>query len=312
LRAVFFGTPQFAVPTLEALLGRHQLVLAVTQPDRPAGRGLEVRASAVAVAAEAAGVTVLKPQRAKSPELLEQVAAARADVTVVAAYGQILPASLLRAAEHGAINVHASLLPRWRGASPITAAILAGDAETGVSIMQMDEGLDTGPVILQRATPIADTEDAVGLGTRLAEMGAAALLEALDDVQAGRGVASPQPADGATYAGLVQKSDGLLDWGVPAEGLERALRAYRPWPGVRLPLAGEVVQVLAGHSLPQWWTGTPGQPVSAGEVVEVTRDGIVVMTSTTPFLLQRVKPAGKREMPAVDFARGHRELAGQK
>ncbi|GAC1333390.1 MAG: methionyl-tRNA formyltransferase [Candidatus Dormibacteria bacterium] len=312
MRIVFFGTPQFAVPSLEALLERHELVLAVTQPDRPAGRGLAVRASAVADRAEAAQVPVIKPTRAREPELLEQVVAARADVIVVAAYGQILPLPLLGAAAHGALNVHASLLPRWRGASPISAAILSGDAETGVSIMQMDEGLDTGPVLLQAATLIGEQEDAEELGGRLSRLGAAALLEALAAVESGRAVATPQPTEGVTYAGLVKKSHGLLDWTLPAEHLGRALRAFRPWPGVRLPLAGEAVQVVAGHPLPQWWAGRGSDTVVAGEVVEVAAEGIVVMTATTPFLVQRVKPAGKREMAAVDFARGHRELAARK
>jgi len=308
VRVVFFGTPAFAVPSLEALLSRHQVPLVVTQPDRPAGRGLEIHQSAVARRSAAAGVAVLKPERAREAELLAAVDSAGPDIVVVAAYGQILPRELLQVAPHGAINVHASLLPRWRGASPITAAILAGDADTGVSIMQMDEGLDTGPVILRRATGIGDHEDAEELTARLAIMGAEALLEGLAEVAGGRARPAAQPADGVTYAGLVKKSDGLLEWTLGSAEIERALRAYRPWPGVRLPLGGEVLQVIAGGAVPSWWTNAGHSDPDPGSVVDVTNEGIVVMTSSTPFLVQRVKPAGKREMSAVEYARGRRGL----
>lgn len=309
MRAVFFGTPAFAVPVLEALLSRHEVPLVVTQPDRPAGRGMDLRESAVAARAAAAAVPVIKPGRARDPEVAAQVDAAKPDVVVVAAYGQILPRQLLDVAPHGAINVHASLLPRWRGASPVTAAILAGDPDTGVSIMQMDEGLDTGPVILERATPIGEREDAEGLSSRLAQLGAEGLLEALEAVEAGRAVATAQPEEGATYARLVKKTDGDLEWTLRAQEIERALRAYRPWPGVRLPMGrDERVQVTAGGPVPGWWVNEGHEDLPPGSVAEVTPEGIVVMTSSTPFLVQRVKPAGKREMSAVEYARGRRDL----
>jgi methionyl-tRNA formyltransferase len=308
VRVAFFGSPGFAVPTLEALLARHEVPLVVTQPDRPAGRGLDVRPSAVGAAAAAAGVPVLKPQRAREAEVVARVDAARPDVVVVAAYGQLLPPALLEVAPQGALNVHASLLPRWRGASPITAAILAGDPDTGVSIMRMDEGLDTGPVLLARRTAIADREDAEALSGRLAILGAGALLEALDAVSAGAATPTPQPGDGVTYAPLVKKRDGELEWSLRALEIERALRAYRPWPGVRLPLAGEAVQVVEGGPVPDWWVDERHGDRPPGTVVDVTPEGIVVMTSSTPFLVQRVKPAGRREMSASEFARGRREL----
>jgi methionyl-tRNA formyltransferase len=309
MRAVFFGTPGFALPSLEALLSGHEVPLVVSRPDRPAGRGMDIRESAVATRAAAAGVQVIKPGRARDPELVAQVDAAKPDVVVVAAYGQILPKALLEVAPHGAVNVHASLLPRWRGASPVTAAILAGDLDTGVSIMQMDEGLDTGPIILQRATPIGEREDAEGLSARLARIGAEALLEALEDIAAGRAERIPQPQDGSTYARLVKKTDGDLAWTLRSQEIERALRAYRPWPGVRLPLGGDArVQVVEGGPVPDWWINEGREELPPGSVAEVTPEGIVVMTSSTPFLVRRLKPAGKREMSAVEYARGRRDL----
>jgi methionyl-tRNA formyltransferase len=310
LRAVFFGTPPFAVPSLEALLQHHAVPLVVTQPDRPSGRGLDVRPSAVAARAADAGVPVLKPAKARDPEVVAQVDAVKPDVVVVAAYGQVLPKALLEVAPRGAINVHASLLPRWRGASPITAAILSGDPDTGVSIMQMDEGLDTGPVLLEVHTAIGEHEDAETLTARLAEAGALALLKALEMVEQGDARPEPQPEQGVTYAPLVKKRDGDLEWTLRAAEIERALRAYRPWPGIRLPLAGgERVQVLEGGPVPGWWVSEGTEDAAPGTIVEVNAEGIVVMTSSTPFLVKRVKPAGKREMSAGEYARGRRDLA---
>jgi methionyl-tRNA formyltransferase len=315
LRAVFFGTPAFAVPSLDALLGHHEVPLVVTQPDRPAGRGLDVRASAVGARAAAAGASVLKPEKARDPELVARIDAVKPDVVVVAAYGKILPPALLDVAPNGAINVHASLLPRWRGASPITAAILAGDPTTGVSIMRMDEGLDTGPVLLQKFTNVFERDDAVTLGDRLSILGAEALLEALDDIA--RGTAAPHPQDDgeATYAPLVKKADGDLEWTLRGAEIERALRAYRPWPGVRLPLGGGPVEVVAGGPVPDWWFGEAGDEASdapPGTVLQLLdgsdAEGIVVQTSSGPFLVQRLKPPGKREMSALEYARGRRDL----
>ncbi|MFN2465300.1 MAG: methionyl-tRNA formyltransferase [Candidatus Dormibacteria bacterium] len=318
MRTVFFGTPAFAVPTLEVLLEHHDVPLVVTQPDRPAGRGLDVRASAVGARAAAAGVGVLKPEKARDPELVARIEAVQPDVVVVAAYGKILPPALLEVAPEGAINVHASLLPRWRGASPITAAILAGDATTGVSIMRMDAGLDTGPVLLQKFTNIFDRDDAVTLADRLAILGGEALLEALDQVA--RDTAAPQPQDDteATYAPLVKKTDGDLEWSVGGAEVERALRAYRPWPGVRLALGGGPVEVVAGGPVPDWWFREADADITdvpPGTVLQLLdgsdAQGIVVQTSTGPFLVQRLKPPGKREMSALEYARGRRGLVAR-
>jgi len=305
MRAVFLGTPEFAVPSLRAVLQRHDVPLAVTQPDRRAGRGLGLRRSAVGEVAAAAGVPLLQPERVREPAVLEAVRAAEPDILVVAAYGQILPPALLEAAPHGALNVHASLLPRWRGASPVTAAILAGDDETGVSIMRMDPGLDTGPVALRRGVPIAPEDTTGSLTERLAEVGAEALVEVLEAVQSGRNAFQPQPPEGVTHAPRVRKSDGDLDWDRPAAELERALRAYDPWPGVRLPVAGVVVRVLRGGPLPTWTM--PRRP--AGVVVESGPAGITVMAADGPFLVAEVQPPGKRAMAASAWVRGRRDLA---
>lgn len=308
---MFFGTPQFAVASLEALLAEHQVALVVTQPDRPAGRGLGLRPSAVAARARAAGIEVIKPGHARDPELLARVVAAAPDVVVVAAYGQILPRALLEVAPRGALNVHASLLPRWRGASPITAAILAGDLVTGISIMLMDEGLDTGPVIRRESIAITAGDDAVSLGERLAQLGGAALAEALRQLQSGAATPTSQDGREMTYAPLVKKSDGDLEWTLPAVQVERALRAYRPWPGVRLPLGEARVEVTAGGPVPQWWFTGAGQKAGAeppGSVLQVIDEGIVVQAGSGPFLVQRLKPPGKREMSAAEYARGRRDL----
>ena len=306
------------MPTLEALLAHHDVALVVTQPDRPAGRGMEVHRSQVAVRAEAAGVPVVKPSRARDPDVAARVNAVNPDVVVVTAYGQILPKAILEIPPRGAINVHASLLPRWRGASPVTAAILAGDSTTGVSIMQMDEGLDTGPVILQKPTDILDRDDALTLGQRLATLGGDELLEALQEVEAGTAAYHLQDARQMTYAPMLRKRDGDLEWTLTAVQVDRAMRAYRPWPGVRLPLGDARVEIVAGGPLPGWWfTDSPEHrrdrpPGSVLQVIDQSdAQGIVMQTGSGRFLVERVKPAGKREMSGVEYARGRRDLVAQ-
>ncbi|HEV3232309.1 MAG TPA: methionyl-tRNA formyltransferase [Candidatus Dormibacteraeota bacterium] len=306
MRVVFMGTPEFAVPSLRALLARHEVALVVSQPDRPAGRGMALRRSPVAALADAAGVPVLTPARVREPEAQARVRGAGAEALVVAAYGQILPTTLLDAAPLGGINVHASLLPRWRGASPIAAAILAGDRRTGVSIMRMEAGLDTGPVLLRREVEIAPSDTTGSLTARLAEVGAAALLDGLDRLAAGLGAFIPQPGAGVTHAGLVRKADGDWEWDRPAAELERAMRAYDPWPGLRLPLGSERVRVVAGRPLPAWSVEVEGR--APGDVLEVGREGIAVMALDQPFLLTELRPPGRRGMAAADYARGRRDL----
>jgi methionyl-tRNA formyltransferase len=306
VRVVFMGTPEFAVPSLRALLDHHDVPLVVSRPDRPAGRGLSLRRSPVAELAEGAGVKLELPASIRDPAVAERIAATEPDVMVVAAYGRILPAVLLEVAPQGAVNVHASLLPRWRGASPVAAAILAGDRETGVSIMRLEAGLDTGPVLLQRITPIGPTETTGELTARLGDLGAEALIEGLEAIERGDAVFTPQPKAGVTVAPPVKKSDGDLRWDMGAGEIERAVRAYNPWPGVRLPLAGETVKVLRARVLPAWTGGEPAR--TPGEVLEVGPPGITVMAGDAPLLLEALQAPGKRAMPAAEYARGRRDL----
>ena len=306
MRVVFMGTPEFAVPSLRALLDGHDVRLVISRPDRPAGRGMSLRRSAVAAVAGAAGVDVYLPDNPRAPEVLERVRQAQPEVLVVAAYGRILPSELLEVAPHGGLNVHASLLPRWRGASPVAAAILAGDTESGVSIMRMEAGLDTGPVLLQRRTTINVDETAGELTARLAELGADALSEGLVRLAHGDAVFTPQSADAVIVARPVRKEDGDLDWTRDADYIERAVRAFDPWPGVRLPVGGEPVRVLRARALPTWAAGAGGAP--AGTVLEADHQGIVVMAGDRPVRLEAVQAPGKRAMPAADYARGRPDL----
>src|SRR5690349_7926072 len=249
-RLIFFGTPDFALPTLQALVAAGRAPqLVVTQPDRPAGRGQRVQAGAVARWAREQGLEVWQPAKVRDPEAIARVAEMKPDLAVVAAFGQIFPRALLDLPRHGCINVHASLLPRHRGAAPVQAALLAGDAETGVSIMRMDAGLDTGPVLLQGPTRLAGHETAGELAARLAHLGAGLLLEALAGIEAGTLTARPQPADGATYAPRLQKEQGRIAWSDPAEQLYRRLRAFSPWPGVTTELTGKPLKLLWGRPL---------------------------------------------------------------
>jgi methionyl-tRNA formyltransferase len=308
MRVVFMGTPEFAVPSLRALLDGHDVRLVISRPDRPAGRGMSLRRSPVAAVAEAAGVNLELPDNPRLPEVVERVRQAQPEVLVVAAYGRILPPELLDVAPNGGLNVHASLLPRWRGASPVAAAILAGDAESGVSIMRMEAGLDTGPVLLLRHTPIREGETAGELTARLAELGADALSQGLVRLAEGDAVFTPQSSDGVTVARPVRKEDGDLDWARDAAYIERAVRAFDPWPGVRLAVAGEPVRVLRARALPTWAAGDGRRP--PGTILETDRQGILVMAGDRPLLLETVQAPGKRAMPAVDYARGRRDLRG--
>ncbi|MFY9615464.1 MAG: methionyl-tRNA formyltransferase, partial [Candidatus Dormiibacterota bacterium] len=248
---------------------------------------------------------VLQPRGAGEPGLFEAIQASGADAIVVAAYGRILPPEMLQATPGGGLNVHASLLPRWRGASPIAAAILAGDAETGVSIMRMEEGLDTGPVLLQRRLRVAPDDTTRTLTSRLAELGAVAVAEGLDQIEAGAARFQPQPDEGVTYAPVIGKADGDLTWKLPAGEIDRRVRAYDPWPGVRLPIGGHTVRVLEGDALPSWSGDASVRP---GDVLAIDARGLEVMAADAPFLVRSVQPPGKRAMAAVEYARGRRDL----
>jgi methionyl-tRNA formyltransferase len=279
----------------------HDIVLVLTQPDRPAGRGLHAAQSAVKRYAVARHIPVIQPLRLKDTPEIEQVRTAGVDALVVAAYGLLLPQPLLEAGRHGALNIHASLLPRWRGAAPIQRALLAGDAETGVSIMQMEAGLDTGPVLRQQRLPIAPDADAATLHDALAALGATEIVAALADLDAGRARAVPQPADGVTYAAKIEKRETRLDWSRPALELERAVRAFRPAPGAFALLDGEPVKIWRGRVVDG--NGKPGSVLDRQE-------NIVIACGQRALAVSELQRAGGRRQPAAEYLRGHPLAAG--
>lgn len=304
MRLVFCGTADFAVPSLRALADAHDVIGVVTQPDRSGSRGRPA-ARPVGDAAERRRLRVLRPERIRAGEVVEAILSLRPDALVVAAYGQIIPAVLLDATPLGGINVHGSLLPRWRGASPVAAAILAGDERTGVSIMRMDAGLDTGPVYATRAVDITPTDTTPMLADRLAEHGAALLLDVLEALGAGTAVSVAQDNSRATHAPRLARHDGAVEWrDVSAVDIDRRVRALQPWPGVTAILGGRRVRVLAG---------TPGQAAPAGaapgEVVAIEGEEVVVATVQRVYRVAAVLPPGGRPMSAAAYLRGRRDRA---
>jgi methionyl-tRNA formyltransferase len=301
LRLAFMGTADIAVPSLRALSeAGHEIAVAYTQPPRPAGRGQRPQLSPVHDVAERGGLAVRTPERFDG-EAVAAFAALNLDAAVVAAYGLILPVAVLRAPRLGCFNVHTSLLPRWRGAAPIQRAILAGDAETGVTIMMMDEGLDTGPILLAEATPIAPKTNARELHDRLAAMGARLVVAALDGVAAGRLSPKPQPGAGATYAKKLRRGEGALDWRRPAVALERAVRAFDPWPGTFFEQAGEHIKVLAAEVVPAPPGAAPGTVLDTRLAIACAEDAF------RPLRLQR---SGRAAQDVDAFLRGYAIAAG--
>jgi methionyl-tRNA formyltransferase len=305
-RVVFMGTPNFAVPVLEALTGTHQVVGVVTQPDRPAGRGRRLTPSPVKQVALDLGFPLSQPRSLRTPEAVAQLAAWEPDVIVVAAFGQILKQDVLDLPPHGCLNVHASLLPRWRGAAPAPAAILAGDFVTGVTIMRMDAGLDTGPILAQREEPIRSDDTRETLENRLARRGAELLVETLPAYLAGDLPPQPQPAEGVTYAGQLRKEDGHLDWSLPAVDLDRRVRAFTPWPGAFTTWQGRRLKVLRSVPLPDWRGNAPPGTALA------LADGLAVVTGEGALHLEEVQLAGKRPADVAAFLRGQRDLVGSR
>jgi methionyl-tRNA formyltransferase len=273
----------------------HELALVLTQPDRPAGRGLQPMPSAVKRLAVERGLPLFQPVTLKAPEHAARVAEARPDALIVAAYGLILPPQVLAAGRFGALNIHASLLPRWRGAAPIQRALLAGDPESGVSIMQMDAGLDTGPVLSRHPVPVAIDEDAGTLHDKLAALGAEAIVAALADLEAGRVRSVAQPESGVTYAAKIEKADTRLEWTQPAPVLERAVRAFRPVPGAYALLDGEPVKIWRARVVDG--SGSPGELLHAGEP-------IVVACAEGALGVSELQRAGGRRLSAAEFLRG--------
>ena len=304
-RVVFMGTPQFAVPALEALCQHHEVAGVVTQPDRPAGRGRRLVPSPVKGVALARGLPVYQPTSLRPAEALDQLADWQPDVIVVAAFGQILLKPVLELAPHGCLNVHASLLPRYRGAAPIAAAILAGDDTTGITIMRLDEGLDTGPLLAQADLAIAPEDTTASLGEKLAVLGAELLIGTLPGWIGGEIQAQPQDDALASYCQRLSKADGELDWTQTAQHLDRQVRAFSPWPGAYTTWQGQRLKVLRTRPRPEW-LGEAGP----GEVVELP-DGVGVVTGQGLLELLEVQLAGKKPMAAGPFIRGQRLIVGE-
>lgn len=314
-RLVFFGTPEFAVPTLSALVaaGRPPL-LVVAQPARPAGRGRELREPAVAQWARERGLAVEQPERVRAPEFLERMRALRPTVAVVAAFGQIFSSELLAIPPAGCLNVHASLLPRWRGAAPIQAALAAGDRVTGVTTMLMERGLDTGPILLQRELEIAPGETAVELSARLATLGGGLMVETLSALELGDLVPRPQDDAATSYAPRLEKGQSRVDWSLSATDLFNRWRAWQPWPGLEAHWRGETVKLLEVEPArgPTQAVGPQTAAAAApGTVVAVSRDAITVACGSGALEVRSVRRPGRRAQSAGEFAADARVAAGQ-
>jgi len=301
-RVVFLGTPVFGVPALEALCARHKVLAAVTQPDRRTGRGRRrVSISPVKERAESLGIPLLQPRRLGRDALaIETLRTYEADLFIIAAYGQILSQRVLDIPKHGTIGIHASLLPKYRGAAPIAAAILNGDRETGVTLMLTDAGMDSGPIIAQRGVAIADTDTAQTLSDRLATTGAGLLIETIPTWLAGDIAPLAQNQAEATTVRLISKQDGEIDWSRSATEIDRRIRAYSPWPGAFCDCQGKKLSILTAHPALDW--SGPDQP---GTVVQ-TEQGVGVATAQGLLILDEVQLAGKRPMDVRQFARGRR------
>ena len=304
LRVAFAGTPEFAAVALRALLtAAYKVPLVLTQPDRPAGRGMKLSPSPVKRVALEAGIAVDQPEKLRTAEQRAALAECAPDVLVVAAYGLLLPPEALSIPRLGCINIHASLLPRWRGAAPIHRAIEAGDGETGITIMQMDEGLDTGAMLLRRALPITPEDTTGSLHDRLAVLGGELVVEALQRLAAGDLPATPQPAAGVTYAAKIDKAESRIDWHTPAEQIARRLRAFDPFPGLVSDLRGTPVK---------FWRATPvagsGRP---GEVLAADHGGVVVACGEGALCVTELQRPGSRRMGVEEFLRGFPVAPGE-
>lgn len=307
-RLVFFGTPEFAVPTLAALVeaGRAP-VRVVTQPSKPAGRGQRLEDPPVARWAREHGLEVLQPRKVREAEFLAAMRELAPDAAVVVAFGQIFPRALLDIPPHGCINVHASLLPKYRGASPIQAAVAAGETRTGVTTMLMEEGLDSGPVLLEEETEIAPDETAGELSRRLSEAGGRLLVRTLEELERGTLTPRPQPSEGITFAPRLTREHGKADWSVTARELSNRLRAYTPWPGMVAALKGQPVKIVRARALPEEAGGEPA-------ILLGLRDGLLAVAcgGGTVLGVEELQRPGKRAQKAADFMNGERLRAGER
>ena len=300
-KIVFMGTPDFAAPSLKALLDAHAVVGVVCQPDRPAGRKQRLRQSPIKQLALAAGIPLIQPGRIREKTAIDALRLWQADIHVVAAYGQILPQALLDLPRFGTVNVHASLLPRWRGAAPIQATIRAGDRESGITIMLLDAGLDTGPLLAKRALPLAEDETGQSLHDKLSRLGAELLIETLPRYLTGELQPQPQNDALATYAPQIKKDEGKIDWTASAAAIERQVRAFTPWPGTYTSWKGAQLRILAGCQ-------REGR-AEAGRVIEFD-GGIAIGTGDGLFIPTALQLAGKRRLSVADFLNGCRDFAG--
>jgi methionyl-tRNA formyltransferase len=311
LRIIFMGSAELACPTFQALADHpdYDLLAAITQPDRPKGRHLKLDFSGVKKIAVARGVPVLQPERARHEPFIQELRRLDPELIVVVAYGQILPPSILDLPRHGCLNVHTSLLPKYRGAAPIQWAILEGESETGVTIMKMDAGLDTGPILTQRAIPIGSEDNAQTVHDALARVGAELLLETIPRYVAGEIIPQPQPAEGPSYARKITKQDGRLDWREPAQRLLNRIRAFTPWPGTF------TCQTEAGKPrvLKIWKTEKTGaaSPIP-GEILQADRSGVVVACGDFALNILELQPEGGRRMSAQEFLAGHKLRPGDR
>ena len=297
MNVLFAGTPEFAARCLEGLLGsRHRVAGVMTQPDRPAGRGLALAPSPVKRLAAARGIQVVQPASLREAHSQAELESFRADVIVVAAYGLILPQRVLELSRYGAVNIHASLLPRWRGATPIQRALLAGDRETGISIMQMDSGLDTGPVLMQKKIPILEDDTTGTLHDRLAELGSKLIVQALDALEAGEVRARPQSAEGVTYAAKLGRGEARVDWRESAVSVNRRVRAFNPSPGAYARVRGVELKI--------WRCATAAGQGKPGEVLSVGPHGLGVACGEGVLLVTELQRSGGKRLPATEFLRG--------
>jgi methionyl-tRNA formyltransferase len=295
VRVIFFGTPEFAVPALDAVARAHDVALVVAQPDRPAGRGMKMQAPAVAVRARELGLPLIQPAKIRTTEFLDEIRRAAPDVGVVIAYGRILPGALLAIPQHGFLNVHGSVLPAWRGAAPIQRAIEAGDPTTGVTIMRVDEELDHGPMLAIATIEIGPDERTPALAHRLSDLGAHALPPVLDQLAAGTAVETPQDHDRATIAPKIEKAEGEIRFDEPARAIYNRFRAFDPWPGIFVQTGGETIKLTDMH--PAAGSGPP-------RTILAIDDGVVVAAGDGAVRIAEMQRAGKPRTPAGALARG--------
>jgi methionyl-tRNA formyltransferase len=316
LRVAFAGSPRFALPALEALCAAHEVAGVLTQPDRPQGRGRKLVPGPVKSAALARGIPCAQPATLREESAQAVLAAWKPEALIVVAYGLLLPQAVLGLPRYGCINLHASLLPRWRGAAPVARAILAGDTQTGVSIMQMEAGLDTGGVLITRRTVISSAHTAGSLADELSVLGAGALLESLEGLERGTLAAVPQALEGVTYARKLDKSEAPVDWNRDAREIDRQVRAFDPWPVAETTLDGQPLKILAGHVLEEpveerMLVGTDANVAPSGSIVAVREDFIAIQCGRGQLAVTRVQRPGRRPVGARDFSHGTR-LAGRR